>query len=205
MTGVYATFGASLPLEGLAEAINYSSSLGEVQGNLADALEWSGITVDDFNAQLAECSTEEERQDLIMNTLRNTYSKAAELLNLPGVPKFSVKWNALGALLKNPSIFGNIGNTFLGGGESGSEALLPLERNTGWMDLISDRLLERIQYNTNDNDYLIRRIDKIISLLEELLNMGIYLDSGVLVGELSPSINARLGDLYKHNERGNTR
>ena len=78
LTGVYSTFGASLPLEGLAEAINHSSSLGEVQSSLADALEWSGITVDDFNAQLAECSTEEERQDLIMTTLRNTYGKAAE-------------------------------------------------------------------------------------------------------------------------------
>lgn len=78
LTGVYAKFGDSLPLEGLAEAINHSASLGEVQGSLADALEWSGITVDDFNAQLAECTTEEERQDLITNTLRNTYSKAAD-------------------------------------------------------------------------------------------------------------------------------
>lgn len=78
LTGVYATFGASLPLEGLAEAINHSASLGEVQGSLADALEWSGITVDDFNAQLAECTTEEERQDLIMKTLKDTYSEAAD-------------------------------------------------------------------------------------------------------------------------------
>lgn len=78
LTGVYATFGASLPLEGLAEAINHSASLGEVQGSLADALEWSGITVDDFNVQLAECSSEEERQDLIMKTLKDTYSKAAD-------------------------------------------------------------------------------------------------------------------------------
>lgn len=78
LTGVYATFGSSLPLEGLSEAINHSSSLGEVQGSLADALEWSGITVDDFNAQLAECSTEEERQDLIMRTLKDTYGAAAD-------------------------------------------------------------------------------------------------------------------------------
>lgn len=78
LTGVYATFGASLPLEGLAEAINHSASLGEVQGSLADALEWSGITTDDFNDQLAACSSEEERQDLIMKTLKDTYSKAAD-------------------------------------------------------------------------------------------------------------------------------
>lgn len=77
LTGVYATFGESLPLEGLAEGINHSAKLGEVQGSLADALEWSGITVDDFNAQLALCSSEEERQKLITDTLKETYGEAA--------------------------------------------------------------------------------------------------------------------------------
>lgn len=78
LTGVYATFGESLPLEGLAEGINHTASLGEVQGSLADALEWSGITVEDFNEQLAKCATEEERQDLIMKTLNSTYKEAAD-------------------------------------------------------------------------------------------------------------------------------
>lgn len=77
-TGIFANFGASLPLEGLFEAVNHTASLGEVQGSLADALEWSGITVEDFNEQLALCSTEEERQDLIMKTLKDTYGAAAE-------------------------------------------------------------------------------------------------------------------------------
>lgn len=77
LTGVYATFGESLPLEGLAEGINHSASLGEVQGSLADALEWSGITVEDFNEKLAKLKTEEERQDLIVKTLNDTYSKAS--------------------------------------------------------------------------------------------------------------------------------
>lgn len=78
LTGIYATFGASLPLEGLTEAINHTSSLGSVQGNLADALEWSGVNVDDFNEQLAECSDEEERQALIMETLSGLYDSAAD-------------------------------------------------------------------------------------------------------------------------------
>lgn len=77
LTGVYATFGESLPLEGLAEGINHTASLGEVQGSLADALEWSGISVDDFNEQLAKLKTEEERQDLIVKTLKGTYSEAS--------------------------------------------------------------------------------------------------------------------------------
>lgn len=77
-TGVFQRFGQSLPLEGMYEGILHTSSLGEVQGSLADALEWSGITVESFNEQLAKCSNEEERQDLIMQTLKDTYGEAAE-------------------------------------------------------------------------------------------------------------------------------
>lgn len=76
-TGIFSNFGASLPLEGLFEAVNHTASLGEVQGSLADALEWSGITVEDFNEKLEKCSNEEERQDLIMKTLKDTYGEAA--------------------------------------------------------------------------------------------------------------------------------
>lgn len=77
-TGVYSKFGSSLPVEGLMEAVNHSSKLGETQSTLADALEWSGITVDDFNEQLAKCSSEEERQQLIMDTLNGIYSDASD-------------------------------------------------------------------------------------------------------------------------------
>lgn len=75
--GIFQRFGQSLPLEGMYEGILHTSQLGEVQGSLADALEWSGITVEDFNDQLNECTTAEERQDLIMKTLKDTYGKAA--------------------------------------------------------------------------------------------------------------------------------
>lgn len=77
-TGVYATFGESIPIEGLTEAANHTAKVGEVQGSLADALEWSGINIDSFNDKLAACSTEEERQKLIMDTLNGTYSAASE-------------------------------------------------------------------------------------------------------------------------------
>lgn len=77
-TGVYATFGASLPIEGLTEAANHTAKVGEVQGSLADVLEWSGISIEGFNDKLAKCSTEQERQKLIMDTLNSTYSKASE-------------------------------------------------------------------------------------------------------------------------------
>jgi phage-related protein len=75
--GVYATFGESLPIESLTEAVNHSAKLGEVQGSLADALEWSGISVDEFNEQLFWCNTEAEREKLIRNTLNGLYSESA--------------------------------------------------------------------------------------------------------------------------------
>ncbi len=76
-TGLFSNYGASLPLEGLYEAIGHTSALGEVQGSLADGLEWAGISVEDFNKKLEKCSNEEERQDLIMKTLKDTYGEAA--------------------------------------------------------------------------------------------------------------------------------
>lgn len=79
LTGVYGEFSGALPLEGLAEAANHSAKLGEVQGSLADALEWSGVNVDDFNASLAECSTEAEREKKIRETLSGLYSESADL------------------------------------------------------------------------------------------------------------------------------
>ena len=41
-TGVYATFGDSLPIENLAEASNETAKTGKITGGLADALNWAG-------------------------------------------------------------------------------------------------------------------------------------------------------------------
>lgn len=79
--GVTAKFGDSLPIEGLTEAANHTAKLGEVQGPLADALEWIGISTEDFNKQLAKCNTEEERATLITETLNSKYKAAADEYN----------------------------------------------------------------------------------------------------------------------------
>ena len=76
-TGVYATFGEALPIEGLTEAANETAKTGVVTGSLADALNWAGISEDEFNEKLAACTTEQQRQDLIMNTLNGTYKDAS--------------------------------------------------------------------------------------------------------------------------------
>lgn len=78
-TGVYATFGDSLPLEGLTEAANETAKVGQVTGPLADALNWAGISEDEFNQKLAKCNSEQERATLITETLSKTYQGAADV------------------------------------------------------------------------------------------------------------------------------
>ena len=76
--GVNGTFGDSLPIESLIEAANETARTGTVVGTLADALNWAGtVGEDEFNAMLASCSSESERNQLIMETLAVTYDEAA--------------------------------------------------------------------------------------------------------------------------------
>lgn len=75
--GIYATFGDSLPIEGLTEAANETAKVGTVTGSLADALNWAGVSEDAFNEKLAACNTEAEREKLIRETLTGLYNEAA--------------------------------------------------------------------------------------------------------------------------------
>lgn len=105
-TGVYGTFGASLPIEGLTEAANETARCGQLTGPLTDAINWAakagetfGVTLKEntaankewneavenattaeefFNLALQDCSTEQERQELIMKTLNGLYGDAAK-------------------------------------------------------------------------------------------------------------------------------
>lgn len=92
-TGVFATYQDSLPVEGLAEASAETVKTGTVTGGLADALNWSSeaskmfakymsedvVTAEDaFNVALSECTTEQERQALITDTLTKLYGSSAD-------------------------------------------------------------------------------------------------------------------------------
>lgn len=77
-TGVMATFGDSLPINSLIEASNETAKVGTVTGVLADALNWVGISEDEFNEKLAALGTEQERNALITETLAATYEDAAQ-------------------------------------------------------------------------------------------------------------------------------
>lgn len=77
--GIYATFGDSLPIEGLTEAANETARVGKVTGTMADALNWAGVSEDEFNAKLAQTVSFEEREALIRSTLNDLYKDASDL------------------------------------------------------------------------------------------------------------------------------
>ena len=77
--GVSGTFGDALPINSLIEASNETAKVGQVTGALADALNWVGISEDEFNEKLAACSDETERTALITETLSAQYQNATDI------------------------------------------------------------------------------------------------------------------------------
>lgn len=77
-TGVWGTFGDSLPIEGLTEASNETAKVGKLTGSLADALNWAGVNEEEFQESLDKCNNEQERTELITETLNGLYEDAAE-------------------------------------------------------------------------------------------------------------------------------
>lgn len=105
-TGIWAVYGDSIPLDGLAESVNETAKVGQITGTMADAINWAsasndtwtnalsgnasalsafqsgvsqGMSAEDaFNEALAACSDEQERQQLIISTLNGLYADSAE-------------------------------------------------------------------------------------------------------------------------------
>ena len=77
-TGVYAQFGASLPIESLTEASNETAKTGQLTGGLADALNWAGQSEEEFQAKLDSLNTEQERSAFITETLNGLYGATAD-------------------------------------------------------------------------------------------------------------------------------
>ncbi len=73
---VWSAYGDSIPIEGLTESMNETAQVAKVTGSLADALNWAGISEDEFNEKLEKLKTTQERADLIAQTLNGTYGES---------------------------------------------------------------------------------------------------------------------------------
>lgn len=77
--GAWATYGDSIPIDSLAEAINETVKVGQVTGTFADVLNWAGTSEDEFNKKLEATKSESERANLVLQELSNQgLTQAAE-------------------------------------------------------------------------------------------------------------------------------
>lgn len=117
------------------------------------------------------------------------------------IPKLSIKWNAKGAILKEPTLFGYnpATGTIQGGGEAGDEAVAPI-----------DTLQQYVKGAVaGENTGIVARLDRIIDLLVrffpdmlEALDVDMYLDGDVLVAETAPKFDNALGKIAINKGRG---
>lgn len=102
--GVWATYGDSIPIESLTEAINETITVGKVTGTMADTINWAKISEEElgkalsgnseaqkafnqaieegeavedaFNAALATTTDTQERADIVAQFLNSTYGES---------------------------------------------------------------------------------------------------------------------------------
>lgn len=77
-------------------------------------------------------------------------------LNPPSFPSFDISWYARGGVFNSPSI--------IGVGEAGQEAVMPLERNTGWISILAQKLAERMPANNVPTGYSLPAGDIVIQI-----------------------------------------
>ena len=127
--------------------------------------------------------------------------KGSFSLSPPSVPKLSIDWYAKGGVLNKPTLFDYNPKTGRAkvGGEAGAEAIAPIDTLLGY---IRTAVKEE---NSGLNYYL----EKLISMLAEYMpqlisgaNRQLVLDSGVLVGQLAPQMDSKLGDINELRKRG---
>lgn len=79
--GAWATYGDSIPIDGLAESVNETIQAGQVTGTFADVLNWAGVSEDEFNEKLAAANDSTERAQIVLDQLANQ-----------GLPETAKEW-----------------------------------------------------------------------------------------------------------------
>jgi phage-related protein len=95
------------------------------------------------------------------------------------IPKLSIKWNALGGVFTKPTLT-TYGASIQGLGEDGAEAIVPLEKNTQWLDKIADKLAARqsntpIVLNVDGKTFAKTTISTVNELTKQTGSLGLKL------------------------------
>lgn len=90
---------------------------------------WSNLSFSGFHLSLPHLTVTWE--------MLSPNSILARYLNIGAIPHLGVQWYARGGIVD--------GATLIGAGESGKEAIIPLERNTDWIRRVAEELMEELR------------------------------------------------------------
>lgn len=88
------------------------------------------------------------------------------------------------------------GNTLLGGGEAGAEAIAPIDVLQGYVSAAVRNEIGSM------GRILIEQTQILMEFLRDTMPNAVRLDTGALVGALTPAVDTRLADAWNHKRRG---
>lgn len=186
--GVVGSFGDALPINSLIEASNETSKVGKVTGALADALNWVGLSEDEFNSKLAACGTETERTALITDTLTAAYGDASEAFrenNAAIIEANAAQADMDATLAKLGGAVSDVKNTLIAEFlPSISDVVSAFVDFTNGVDGAEEALQESVQ----------NMVDNLVEKLPDFLDFGIDLIVAIATGiiENLPYLIAKL-------------
>ena len=179
---------------------NVFSAIGDFFGGLWDTIK---NKVTGFASKIGDTIGDTIKSGIngVLGFVENTLNKIPDVINgaielINKLPYVDIDWRmgdfslprlARGGIV-NRSTIANIG-------ENGAEAIVPLENNTEWIDRVAERLAEKSGGNPNI-------ISKLNELIDSIKSLRVYLDGDVLVGEIAPAMDARLGSISRIKRRG---
>lgn len=129
-------------------------------------------------------STSKKSSGKSKSSTKNSRVTETYMIRTPEIP---VSWYANGGILNRPTIFGSNGNSLMGGGEAGKEAVLPI-------DLLKSYIREE---NLRNNSTLAALITEAMRELPLVAENNIYLGDTKLVSIMTDMILDKMGQKHR--------
>lgn len=129
-------------------------------------------------------STSKKSSGKSKSSTKNSRMTETYMIRTPEIP---VSWHANGGILNRPTIFGSNGNSLMGGGEAGKEAVLPI-------DLLKSYIREE---NLKNNSILAALIAEAMKELPLVAENNIYLGDTKLVSVMTDMILDKMGQKHR--------
>lgn len=173
----------------------------KVAGKAADVLSIDAASSGSRLMSTFKSGIESEAQAVYRAAL-DVAKKISDIMSSINIPEITVPVKSYSGPINSPSDAKLVGHA-TGGivtrehiarvGEDGAEAIIPLEKNTEWIDRVAARMS-----GSTSNSAVMAKLDELISLLK---NQKIYLDGKTLVGGISGEMDKKLGSMARLKRR----